>query len=79
MHPALCLQRIFGVKKKRVPPEIKHEWRRTFQVGDMKLSSKSRAYECPNCKEWTGNLALYKDEVCPAKDRRKDGSDRRES
>lgn len=32
---------------------------------------------CADCKQWTSNLPLYKNEICEKKDRRKGLEDRR--
>lgn len=45
---------------------VKHNW-----VG----REKNKAY-CPECGGWTTNLPMYKDQVCPAKNRRRNGERR---
>lgn len=64
-----------------VAEEVKHDWkkgeRKQYRLRGGKRVTSQR-YECPNCGQWTSNLPLYKNEVCPAKDRRK-LADRRKS
>lgn len=48
----------------KIPEEIKHEWK-------ARVGSAIPAHDCKPCGAWTGNLPLYKNDVCPAKDRRK--------
>lgn len=47
-----------------LPVEVQHEWKLDESRGDD-------AYVCDVCDQWTRNLPLYRDEVCPKKERRK--------
>lgn len=60
-----------------VPEEVKHEW----TLDESKPARAGRIYRhvCQPCGQWTANLPLYKDDVCPAKDRRKKAEQRREA
>jgi len=57
--------------EKYVPAEVRHEW---FRKKDQPRGT----YECPHCKMWTANAPLYRNDICPALDRRKRTTDRRE-
>lgn len=55
--------------KRATPLEIRCQW--TARKG------KPGVYDCPNCKQWTANLPLYRADVCPAKERRTATNERR--
>lgn len=46
--------------ERRGPDWLKHEWE--LRTGPTVL------YDCLTCRQWTANLPLYKNEICPAKD-----------
>lgn len=57
---------------RRTPKEVRHRWYR-------RVGATLAAWACPACKVWTANLPLFKMDVCPARDRRKNHTDRRNS
>jgi hypothetical protein len=42
------------------------------------LKAKRGVYACRDCGSWTMNLPLYRNSICPQKDRRKGQVDRRQ-
>jgi hypothetical protein len=46
------------------PKNLQHEWKRR---GNNKRSG---IYDCKHCRQWTANMPLYRNEICPARDRR---------
>lgn len=52
------------------PPEVRCRWklRAKHKLGASVLTN---VHVCQDCKSWTANLPLYKDMVCPKKDRRR--------
>jgi hypothetical protein len=65
------------MRKARVPEEIKCDYAEDVSKRKRYGRRVVRVYECRTCKRHTANLPLYKDDVCPAKDRRKGLRDRR--
>lgn len=59
-----------------VPNEIKHEWKVGPRPGSPSDLNRT-VYRCAPCGMWTANLPLYKDDICPAKERRKASVQRR--
>lgn len=52
---------------KSIPVKIRCQWKRDVRLPAKSLGS---VYYCSNCSAWTANLPLYKNQICPAKDRR---------
>lgn len=60
-----------SLKQKPVPKEIRCKWvRRKSTFKDI--------YDCRLCGSWTGYFALYREAVCPSKERRKSKDERRQ-
>lgn len=58
------------IKRKKGAMAVYHCWLRDKVKGEG-------VYRCSYCGEWTANVPLYFNDVCPAKERRK--GDRRRS
>lgn len=58
------------------PSDVRCWWekRATYTLGNAVLKD---VYVCPNCHSWTANLPLWKDSVCPLKERRVATTERR--
>jgi hypothetical protein len=65
--------------KRRAPVELRCNYR-LARVTDFKEQPQvgRGVYFCPDCQSWTANRQAYRFDVCPAKDRRKGKSDRRQ-
>jgi hypothetical protein len=48
---------------------VRHEWQRRTGTVDV--------FDCLHCRMWTANEPLYRNDICPARDRRKTTKDRR--
>ena len=62
---------------RNIPPvEVRHRWKyqHTHTIETQTVYNVS---VCEDCGSWTGNLPLYLNDVCAAKDRRKGLQDRR--
>ncbi len=72
--------------RQRIPSKLKCDWRKaelTNGIDRIRIlpwgsNRHTGTWMCKDCKMWTANLPLYKNQLCSAKDRRKGKADRRE-
>lgn len=70
---------------KGIPSNLKCDWRKAEFVNDMSWirflpwgsNRHTGMWMCKDCKQWTSNLPLHRNNICPSKDRRKGKLDRR--